>query len=523
MSVQSLNSYELLTASNWDEWNSTLKAYLMTKGLLDYLLKETFLGYKMSDAQATAGNIILRAGRDFHYLCHDASNNALPPKQMWDNLLLKHEKVGAPGKVLAILRVTRPYVDGTPIQSHISLMRNQLSHCAAIGMRFETDIQAAFQLASLASSTSWGDIASTISASASTSGEPTFAQAVEKLLIEEQRRQSTAIQSGTYDPPSSSSSASAATARSNWHSSSPPSRQWEDDRPIKCTVPNCAAPTTHYNDRCWTYYGFPPEHSWHDPEDWAAKAKLRSRRDANKAKARAQRDTDEEITTAAMGLHLDADYDDFEDREAACAALSATTTEVNDASIWEWTIDTAASKHYCRSRACFSSYTVSPSTVITATGEKVHVLGHGTIRCLLPTSLDASSSRSVRLLNVQHVPSFAFNLLSVPMIDRAGGKVILKNGSCTVLDRDDNTLAVAANRTGSYQLIAQPILNRRTASADSTQIPILSTTSSRQSLKHSSTSTSILPTNPRAQLMGKGRATFTRFPISTSPTTVFPT
>ena len=325
--------------------NSTLKAYLMTKGLLDYLLKETFLGYKVSDAQATAGNIILRAGRDFHYLCHDTSNNALPPKQMWDNLLLKHEKVGAPGKVLAILRVTRPYVDGTPIQSHIRPHEKSAVPLCCHWDEVRDGHPGRFPIGPPSPLPTHGEnIASTISASASTSGEPTFAQAVEKLLIEEQRRQSTAIQSGTYDPPSSSSSASAATARSNWHSSSPPSRQWEDDRPIKCTVPNCAAPTTHYNDSCWTYYGFPPEHSWHDPEDWAAKAKLRSRRDANKAKVRAQRDTDEEITAAAMGLHLDADYDDFEDREAACAALSATTTEVNDASIWEWTIDTAASK-----------------------------------------------------------------------------------------------------------------------------------------------------------------------------------
>ena len=179
MSIQSVNTYVLLTPTNWDEWSNTLKGYLMTKGWLDYLLLEAprgdstaiaaslFPTYKANEAQATAGSIILRAGKDYHYLCFDAFNVALPPKLMWDNLLAKHEKVGAPGKVLAILQITRPFVDGTPIQTHINTMRTQLSHCTAIGMRFETDVQAAFLLASLSSSGTWGDAAATISASAS--------------------------------------------------------------------------------------------------------------------------------------------------------------------------------------------------------------------------------------------------------------------------------------------------------------------------------------------------------------------
>ena len=70
MSTPSVNSYVLLTSSDWDEWSSILKAFLMTKSWLNYILMEppapaivgaasAFPDYKASEAQATAGTIIL--------------------------------------------------------------------------------------------------------------------------------------------------------------------------------------------------------------------------------------------------------------------------------------------------------------------------------------------------------------------------------------------------------------------------------------------------------------------------------
>ena len=426
MSLQPLNSYLLLTPSNWDEWSKTLRAHLMTKGWLSYILKQApggdaadiaaslFPTYKANEVEAAAGSVILRAGRDYHYLCYDPSDNALPPKQMWDNLLAKHEKVGASGKVLAILQVTRPYIEGTPIQTHLATMRTQLSHCNAIGMKFETDIQAAFLMASLSPSVTWGDTASTISASASALGEPTFSQVVDKFLVEEQRRQSITIQSGTTDNPS------AALAAGRLQQSSSSSQNWKkDNRPIRCTVPNCKTPTTHTNDRCWTYFGYPAGHPKHDPKDWAAKAPLR----ANASRGTA-------ATAATWGDPIDDDEEDG----FAMSALTVMTTEANDPSVLEWKVDSGASRQYCRERSWFSSYTVAPSTVTVANGKIVQVAGHGTIQCLFPSNLGATEHRTIRLLNVQHVPSFAFNLISLPTLDSLGGEARAKDGVCTLLD-----------------------------------------------------------------------------------------
>ena len=203
--------------------------------------------------------------------------------------------------------------------------------------------------------------------------------------------------------------------------SSSSSHRRRDNKPIRCTVPNCRTSTTHSNDKCWTYYGFPPGHTHHDPKDWAAKASRR----AQAAKPGG---------TAAAVWGEPILIDDEEEAGFSLTALSAMTASSDDPSVLEWRIDSNASRHHCRDRSWFSTYTPASSTVIVATGKEVQVAGHGTIHCLFPSNASSSEHRHVQLRNVQHVLSFAFNLLSVPTMDGCGVEARTKDGVCTLLD-----------------------------------------------------------------------------------------
>jgi transposase InsO family protein len=151
------------------------------------------------------------------------------------------------------------------------------------------------------------------------------------------------------------------------------------------------------------------------------------------------------------------------------SALTSTTARATDLSVLEWKVDSAASRHYCRDRSWFSSYTVAPSTVTIATGENIRVAGYGTIQCLFPSNAGSTEHRLVKLLNVQHVPTFAFNLISLPIFDSTGGEARAKDGICTLFDSKGRVIAVAPKKGGLYQLTARrPVV---AASAITSEVP----------------------------------------------------
>ena len=117
--------------------------------------------------------------------------------------------------------------------------------------------------------------------------------------------------------------------------------------------------------------------------------------------------------------------------------------------------DSAASRHYCRDRSWFSTYTTAPSTVTVATGDNAKVVGYGTIQCLFPSDLNSTKYHLVQLHNVQHVPSFAFNLISIPTLDSNGGEARTKGGVCTLIDRRGRVVGVAPKMGGLYRLTAR--------------------------------------------------------------------
>jgi hypothetical protein len=73
----------------------------------------------------------------------------------------------------------------------------------------------------------------------------------------------------------------------------------------------------------------------------------------------------------------------------------------------EWWVDTGANIHVCANASLFSSYQVGgTSSLLMGNESHARVLGVGTV------NLKLTSGKTVRLKNVQHVPTIKKNLVS---------------------------------------------------------------------------------------------------------------
>ena len=92
-----------------------------------------------------------------------------------------------------------------------------------------------------------------------------------------------------------------------------------------------------------------------------------------------------------------------------------------------WWIDTGANIHVCADISLFSSYQVTRTgSVLMGNGSNAAVRGVGTV------DLKFTSEKTVRLKNVQHVPSINKNLVSGSLLCKDGYKLVFESNKCVL-------------------------------------------------------------------------------------------
>jgi gag-polypeptide of LTR copia-type/Integrase core domain/GAG-pre-integrase domain/Zinc knuckle len=103
-----------------------------------------------------------------------------------------------------------------------------------------------------------------------------------------------------------------------------------------------------------------------------------------------------------------------------------------------WIIDSGATHHLCSDLSMFAetSKLVKPRSITVASGDSVQIDKVGTVKLLLPVKENGVETvNKVKLSNVLYLPGGATNLLSVPQIQKNGGRVTCyENGKITLTD-----------------------------------------------------------------------------------------
>ena len=107
-----------------------------------------------------------------------------------------------------------------------------------------------------------------------------------------------------------------------------------------------------------------------------------------------------------------------------------------------WIKDSGASDHYCNDRNAFINFIPKESYVEVANGDKVDILGSGTVKFRVK---DSSNGKYyyVTLSDVQFVPKMKCNLISTVALDRHGLCEISENGIAKF--KKDNATVMTAN------------------------------------------------------------------------------
>ena len=138
----------------------------------------------------------------------------------------------------------------------------------------------------------------------------------------------------------------------------------------------------------------------------------------------------------------------------------STTNVDHNASLSDWFIDSASSKHYCNDenqlynrRECFSS-------VLTANGDRCQASSVGDL------DLKTSDGSLMKLKNVESVSTFDKNLLSVPATCDRGNIVVFTDKECIFLDKnkcnlnyDESAVKMIVPRTGNAYIIKANRIN----------------------------------------------------------------
>jgi hypothetical protein len=156
--------------------------------------------------------------------------------------------------------------------------------------------------------------------------------------------------------------------------------------------------------------------------------------------------------------------DDFTSHKdtALSAVLTGPATQ-------QWFIDSGASRHYCRDRTHFQTYTDVNLNVRVGDNRFIPVIGIGTVKVIAPTG--NGTTRGITLINVHHAPALAVNLLSVGGMTARGNTVMFRpNNGCMVLDKAGKVLAVTrkVQDSGLYPITIQPVLPTALIASDST-------------------------------------------------------
>ena len=112
----------------------------------------------------------------------------------------------------------------------------------------------------------------------------------------------------------------------------------------------------------------------------------------------------------------------------------------------EWWVDIGASIHVCADASLFSSYQVRvTSSLLMGNGSHVRVLGVGMV------NLKFTPGKTVRLKNMQHVPTIKKNLVSGSLQCRDGYKLVFESNKC-ILSKFGTFIRKGYNSGGLFRL-----------------------------------------------------------------------
>jgi hypothetical protein len=422
-----------LTNTNYVEWEFRMKAYLKAKALLKHLTP-TVAPEKPHDPEKDTiamGEIERRLDPSQFYHVSGLTTAAA----IWEKLRSVHARTGMHVQLPIIIRlVNHRFIEGSPVEPHISTMRQDFAALRAAGLPMADEMQGGLLLSTMATP-SWQITVSSITAASSANNATiTFESVAAQFIQEDKHRASQAHQQGALE--TASAHLAASTGR-------PPRGGSASSGRPNCTVPGCRNPTTHSSSRCFITNGFPPSHSLHNAADYAKKKAVRDRNlGAPHAKPTA---------SVAVGPPLTDDWGEaclVLPSEEDIAALASTASP----DTLTFKVDSGASQHYVCQGDWFTSYTAKPSTVTVATGAPVQVVGRGTIRCYFES--EQGRLVPVTLTDVNYVPDFSFNLLSSKAMHRTAGIECTTGQHCTIRNRTGAVIGVANGDSGLYRLTA---------------------------------------------------------------------
>ena len=115
-------------------------------------------------------------------------------------------------------------------------------------------------------------------------------------------------------------------------------------------------------------------------------------------------------------------------------------------------IDSGASQHYSPDHDAFINYSlINNTTITTADGHKLKVLGKGDVRIELPNG--AKHTKTI-LKEAIHAPDMAFTLISVGQLDDVKCSATFSGGMCTIHNPRGHTMATIPCANGLYHVTA---------------------------------------------------------------------
>jgi len=161
---------------------------------------------------------------------------------------------------------------------------------------------------------------------------------------------------------------------------------------------------------------------------------------------------------AAEGSDSDSDSDPDVPTSISCMAVSQCT------STFGWLKDSASTDHICKDKSSFAYLKPYRRTIsgIQEDAKPLEATGIGVIylRCAIPGKRD----NVITLKNVLYAPKASDNLLSEGRMDKAGLKITIVDGVCTVRDQKRNPVIIGYRKHNLYHMdcVADPNYSGKT-------------------------------------------------------------
>ena len=407
-----------LNESNFLEWKDNMMGLLMAKKLWNYIT---------TDHDATDINDQQAKGYIWINIEHQQRSHVpagASAHQTWTALCAKHEQVGPQVIANCIFGITAlRYVDGTKMEDHLAKLKEYFTRLDAVNCQLPETVKAVLIIASLSSS--WTVFKQTQTAAASNANPLTVSTICLAILQERDRR---LTEERTAQPSIDSPNALAASQLVPQPSKN---TKRQDRNQLICTW--CGKPR-HEEKECWSKRDGRPRTYQGNQANVVSPG----------------------LSTGNSRVISNTDYDHM--------VFTAAST---DPDAGTWYIDSGASNHYCHEAKLLNA--VVPCTrpdIISANGERVPVLGSGTVDLTIRSVSEGRPDIRITLTDVSLAPGLATNLVSVARLAAAGLKVHFSKKQC-IISRHKRVIAIAdlVESSNLYRLRTSQIHTSAHASA----------------------------------------------------------